>query len=491
MAISGQKIQHVILKNMNYKPNLIFWETTRACNLHCPHCRASAENDRSPLDLTTAEAKQFIDSASTFSKPILVFSGGEPLLRDDIYELASYAGTKGLKPTMATNAALITEKTAKELKDSGIKIIAVSIYGASPKIHDEFCGESGTFNKTLAGIENIKKTGIDLQINTTITKKNLNELENIYRFALTHNATAYHVFFLVPTGRGKSIEGDEISPEGYENAFNRLYDIQKNSSIRIKATCAPHYYRVVRQRNQSHRVGGIGQKGCLAGQGVCFISHKGEVFGCGYLPISAGDLRKDDFRTIWFKSNLFKTLRDDSKLKDRCGICEFKRICGGCRARAYAQTGDYLDEEPYCIYTPKKDKLLLNRIQNNFPIASNPYKVLAKELNIPEEDIFNRIKDLIKKGVIRRIGANFNSNKLGYKSTLIAMKVPDEKLEEVASIINRFKGVTHNYLRDGTYNLWFTLIGDHLNKIKEETGINDLLDLPVIRQFKINAEFNV
>lgn len=503
---------------MEYIPRLIFWETTRACNLECPHCRASALKAHSPLDLTTEEAKKFIDSAASFSKAILVFSGGEPLLRDDIYELARYATNAGLNATLATNATLITQEVARKLKESGITMVAVSVYGASREAHDKFCGEAGAFDRTLKGIANIKKSGIGLQINTTITRKNLNELEDIGDFALKQGAVAYHIFFLVPTGRGKSIEGDEISPQEYEEAFNRLYDLHVDFPIRIKATCAPHYYRVLRQRaakdkkRLSLKADGFSAmtKGCLAGQGVCFVSHKGEVFGCGYLPIAAGDLRKQDFKTIWFESEFFKILRDDSKLLGRCGICEFKKVCGGCRARAYSQTGNYLDEEPYCIYLPKEakskgaacmddvDKLILNRIQKDFPILARPYRKIADELNLSEEEVFNRVKKLAETGIVRRIGANFDSRKLNYKSTLVAMKVPEDKLSEVASLVGEFKGVTHNYLRNGSLNLWFTLIApsdDSLNEvlaeIKTRTGIKNILNLPVTKQFKIKVEFEL
>lgn len=343
---------------------LIFWETTRACNLECPHCRASAKKERSGDELSTDEAKRFIDSAASFSKPILVFSGGEALVREDIYELIRYAGDCGLKSALASNASLITLSTAKRLKESGIRVAAVSVYGASAATHDAFCGQKGAFEKSLAGIKNIKTAGLGLQINTTITRKNLPELEAIGKFALSQEAVSYHVFFLVPVGRGRAIEGDEITPQEYEDAFNRLYDFKAVVPLHIKPTCAPHYYRVARQRDakENSRPASVENsrpslfqemtKGCLAGQGVCFISFKGEVFGCGYLPLKAGDLRKQDFKTIWFESELFKILRDDSKLEGRCGICEFKKICGGCRARAYALTGDCLTEEPACCYQP-------------------------------------------------------------------------------------------------------------------------------------------
>lgn len=337
---------------------LIFWETTRSCNLECPHCRAKAEKKRSPEELTTQEAKRFLEQAASFSKPIIVFSGGEALLREDIFELIRYANQLGLESALATNASLISLDTAIRLKENKTALVAVSIYGANAQSHDQFCGARGAFEKTLAGINNLKKAGIPLQINTTITKKNLAELEAMGNFAGEQGAIAYHVFFLVPVGRGKSLEGDEISAQEYEEAFNRLYDFQSRAPIRIKATCAPHYYRVLRQRlakekkklpSASDNFSAI-TKGCLAGQGVCFVSYKGEVFGCGYLPVRAGDLRKQDFKSIWFESKLFQDLRDSSKLKGRCAFCEFKLVCGGCRARAYAATGDFLGEEPYCVY---------------------------------------------------------------------------------------------------------------------------------------------
>jgi heme b synthase len=335
---------------------LIFWETTRACNLGCPHCRASAQNFRSQDELTTLEAMTFMNQAASFSRPILVFSGGEPLLREDIYELASYAHRLGLKPAIATNATLITEDIAYKLKENNVKLVAVSLYGASAQAHDDFCGLPGAFQRSLLGIENVSKASLQLQINTTVTKKNLDELENMACLAQELGAGSFHVFFLVPTGRGKAIEGDEISPQEYEQAFNRLYELQLKFPLKIKATCAPHYYRLFYQRGSinSSKIDGWAHltKGCLAGQGVCFISYSGQVFGCGYLPIPAGSLRIQDFRTIWFQSPLFETLRDESLLEGKCGTCEFRRTCGGCRARAYATGGNYLAEEPGCAYQP-------------------------------------------------------------------------------------------------------------------------------------------
>ena len=346
------------------KLRLVFWETTPDCNLKCPHCRVN--NSSSPKNLlTTQEAKSFIKQISLFAKPILVFSGGEPLLRKDIYELISFTLSLGLKPALATNATLITKSLAQKLKASGLKVVAVSVYGATEEAHDSFCGQIGAFKKTLAGIENIKKAGLSLQINTTITKKNLGELEPLANFSLNQKATSYHLFFLVPTGRGRSLDGDQISPKSYETAFNRVYELEQNLPLRIKVTCAPHYYRILEQRkhdepdkpklkqSEFHAT----TKGCLAGQGVCFVSSSGEVYGCGYMPISAGNLESKSFKDIWFESDFFQSLRDESRLEGKCGFCEFKTVCGGCRARAYQASGNYLEEEPECSYQPSTVKL--------------------------------------------------------------------------------------------------------------------------------------
>lgn len=344
---------------MNKNLRLIFWETTKKCNLKCAHCRASAEQKSSPSELTTRESKRFISQVAAFAKPILVFSGGEPFIREDIFELLQYADEFGLRTGIATNATMITGPVAAKLKKSRIGIVAISIYGPDAESHDTFCSNEGTFKRAMEGISNLKEKGIPFQINTTITKQNIKHLEAMADFAVKHGAGAYHVFFLVPTGRGRYIKGDEISPYEYESAFNRLYDLQSVFSLHIKATCAPHYYRVSKQRcaqEGCEMLPGYNSstKGCLAGQEVCFLSDKGEVFGCGYLPISVGNIKERNFEEIWSDSFLFSMMRDESKLEGKCGVCEYKHVCGGCRARAYASTGNYLGEEPECVYQPSR-----------------------------------------------------------------------------------------------------------------------------------------
>jgi len=345
---------------MEFVPRLIAWELTGACNLECVHCRASATKAPTPDELSTDEAKRFIDDIAGFAKPIIILSGGEPLMRDDVYEIAQYGADKGLRMVLATNGTLVTHEVAKRLKDAGVKRVSISIDGASAKTHDEFRGMPGAFDGALKGMKALKEAGLSPQVNTTITKRNLDELPKILDLALELGADALHIFMLVPTGRGEVLAGEEVSPEEYEGVLNWLYDAQKKVKIQLKATCAPHYFRIMYQRakQEGARVESMKEgfsamtKGCLAGTGFCFISRTGEVYPCGYLPALAGDIRKQSFWEIWRNSRVFNELRDSSRLKGKCGICEFRNVCGGCRARAYAATGDYLDEEPYCIYQP-------------------------------------------------------------------------------------------------------------------------------------------
>lgn len=351
------------LESAEYMPRLVFWEVTSACNLQCVHCRARPSGQRSPEELTTDEGKALIDQIGSFSKPILVLSGGEPLLRSDIFEIAAHGASGGLKVALATNGTLVTPEVARRIREAGVQRVSVSIDGATAASHDEFRRVPGAFGEAWRGIENIKAAGIPFQINTTVTKNNVRELPEILNLAVERGAAALHIFLLVPTGCGKEIADEEmISPQKYEGVLNWLYDRSKDVKIGLKATCAPHYFRIMRQRAKKEGIG-ISQethgleamtKGCLAGSGVCFVSHKGEVYPCGYLPVSAGDVRRQDFRNIWENAEVFKALRDEDNLRGKCGYCEFRRVCMGCRARAYAHTGNYLDPEPHCIYEPRR-----------------------------------------------------------------------------------------------------------------------------------------
>ncbi|MBP1910495.1 heme b synthase [Methanolobus bombayensis] len=343
-------------------PRLIAWETTAGCNLSCKHCRGSSTEKKPEGELTTEEALHFVDEIREMGNPILILSGGEPLVRDDIFEIAKYATEKGLRVAMATNGTLVTPEMADKIKSVGIQRVSISLDGANSQTHDDFRCMPGAFDGAIKGIENLKDAGIGFQINPTITKRTIDEIPGILEMAKELDADALHIFLLVPTGRGKELENDEIPPVEYERILNWFYDRQKDAGIQLKATCAPHYFRIMRQRAEKEgieiSVNTHGYeamtKGCLGGTGFCFVSSTGDVFPCGYLPALAGNIKEQSFKDIWENSKVFNDLRDVSKLKGKCGRCEYNTVCGGCRARAYAATGDYLEEEPYCIYVPKK-----------------------------------------------------------------------------------------------------------------------------------------
>jgi radical SAM protein with 4Fe4S-binding SPASM domain len=400
-------------------PRLIFWEVTKGCNLRCVHCRATATELASPNDLPTAQAIGIIDQIADFANPILVLSGGEPLYRPDIFTLARHATDRGLRVALATNGTLVTKEVAQKVVDAGVKRVSISLDGANAKTHDSFRKIPGAFDAAVTGFRNLKELGMPVQINMTIARHNAAELPDVLKMVRNLGADALHTFLLVPVGCGVDIaESQMVAPEEYERILNWFYDQAAIGDIELKATCAPHYFRVVRQRRaeekRAERMGvatatptaaghsaNIGPlemampgttgvtfktdyekfgksgirhdgmphphghpggdpnamnamtKGCLAGTGVCFLSFDGEVFPCGYLPAIAGDLKKQPLAEIWNDSKVFADLRDTSLLEGKCGCCEFRNVCMGCRARAYAASGNYMAEEPFCIYQPK------------------------------------------------------------------------------------------------------------------------------------------
>ncbi|MGM0419121.1 MAG: heme b synthase [Thermodesulfobacteriota bacterium] len=355
---------------MNHSPNknaqdfpqvrLVAWETTRRCNLSCKHCRAAAEDHEYPGELSTDQAKKMLDEIAETGSPIIILTGGEPLLRDDIFELSQYGDKLGLKMVMAPNGTLVTEENAKKMYDSGIQRISVSIDGSTKESHDNFRGMPGAFDGSMQGIVNAKKAGIEFQINTTITQDNLDEIPDILNLAIELGAVAHHIFLLVPTGRGKYIADKTIDAKTYEKTLNWFYDQRDKVPLQLKATCAPHYYRILRQRAQKEgkdvdfKTFGLDAvtRGCLGGIGFCFVSHTGQVQPCGFLELDCGNIKESSFTQIWKNSQIFNNLRDYDSLKGKCGICSYNDVCGGCRARAFEATNDYMEEEPFCLYQP-------------------------------------------------------------------------------------------------------------------------------------------
>jgi len=371
--------------DLNERPFLVIWETTQACDLACRHCRAEAKPEQDPLALSFDEGCRLIDQVESFGKPrpLFILTGGDPFKRTDLFELVSYATSKGLPVAVSPSGTpLLTATNLQRLKEAGARAISLSIDGSTPELHDEFRQVSGSFEWTLNGWRAARAIGFKLQINTTVTRYNLFDLPNIFALVRDIGAMTWSVFFLVPTGRAQA--EDEISPYDYEAVMNFLYDASK--FIGVKTTEGHHFKRVVLQR-RILEASGLPVENYLplnetyyrlkeklealtrgspapadhirrtpmhvnSAEGFVFISHRGEVFPSGYLPISAGNIRQTSLVEIYRHSPLFQALRDKSRLKGRCGRCEFKKVCGGSRSRAYAMTGDVLAEEPFCVYEP-------------------------------------------------------------------------------------------------------------------------------------------
>ncbi len=339
---------------------MVAWEVTRSCNLACAHCRASSVCGPYEGELDTAACLRLLDEIAAFSQPVIILTGGEPLLRPDIWEIAAYGDRKGLRMVMATNGTLVTEDIAKKMLAAGIRRVSVSIDGPDAESHDQFRRVTGAFSGALAGIEAMQRAGMEFQINTTITRDNLNHIKEIHELALKIGAAAHHIFLLVPTGRARELAEQEISAEQYEQTLEWFYERSLACPIQLKATCAPHYYRIFHQRGGGLKSAAAGHplnamtRGCLGGVSFCFISHTGQVQPCGYLELDCGQIKKTGFHDIWNQSLIFQDLRNPGLYKGKCGKCEFIRVCGGCRARAYEKTGDYLAEEPYCLYQPQR-----------------------------------------------------------------------------------------------------------------------------------------
>jgi len=345
------------------KVRMIAWEVTRNCNLNCTHCRAAANGGPYAGELSTKKCFSLIDDIAAVSSPVIILTGGEPLLRPDIFEIATYGTNKGLRMVMATNGTLVTPAVVKKMIRSGIKRVSISIDGKDAQSHDAFRQEKGAFAGAMAGIAALKDEGMEFQINTTITSVNLKQIKDILELAKIMGATAHHIFLLVPTGRGKELAGQAITAADYEETLMWFHRESLNREIQLKATCAPHYFRIMHQNRdkseaQKKKVQGHfheSTRGCLGGITFCFISHVGQVQPCGYLELNCGNVKKQTFADIWENSKVFRNLRNYGKYGGKCGHCEFIKVCGGCRARAYEATGDYLAEEPLCLYQPKRD----------------------------------------------------------------------------------------------------------------------------------------
>ncbi|RSK27932.1 radical SAM/SPASM domain-containing protein [Bacillus sp. HMF5848] len=362
-------------RDFNKHPFIVIWELTRACQLACLHCRAEAQYKRDPRELTFKEGKKLIDEIyNDLGNPLLVFTGGDPLMRQDVYDIADYAIKKGVRVSMTPSATPnVTKEAIEKAKEVGLARWAFSLDGPTAEIHDHFRGTSGSFDLTMTSIQYLHELKIPIQINTVISRYNIDVLDEMAKLVEDLDCVLWSVFFLVPTGRGK--DSDMISPVQHEKVFQWLYDLSKRVKFDIKTTAAQHYRRVVIQnkmrenkskaeqiryqdalmQGKTGQFDGLGRapKGVNDGNGFVFVSHIGDVYPSGLLPVKAGNIRDSSLTEIYQNSPIFKELRNPDAFKGKCGVCEYRHVCGGSRSRAYAMTGDYMESEPFCVYIPK------------------------------------------------------------------------------------------------------------------------------------------
>jgi radical SAM protein len=362
-------------------PFLVIWETTQACDLACLHCRAEARPFRDRGELTTLEAMRMMNEVRRFGRPLFVLTGGDPLKRPDTVDLVRHGARLGLRMAMTPSGTpLMTPEIVRRLAAAGLSRLAVSLDGSTAEIHDRFRGVAGSYDWTVRMIRAAREIGLSTQINTTVSRHNLDDFEAMAGLMGELGISLWSVFFLVPTGRAKA--EDIASPEEFERVFHRMYDLSKSAPFDIKSTAAPQYRRVILQRQVAERrsgarearpepltpglgfslADGVGRaKGVNDGNGFLFVSHLGEIYPSGFLPLSAGNVRRDDLVAVYRNHPLFRSLRDPDQLKGKCRVCEYREVCGGSRARAYALTGDPLEAEPFCTYVPLRYARMVER----------------------------------------------------------------------------------------------------------------------------------
>jgi radical SAM protein len=346
--------------NFDQCPMLVIWEVTQACDLACVHCRASAQSERHPHELTTEQGYRLLDEIRSFGEPLMVFTGGDPLKRPDLYDLIRYSVGLGLRTNVTPSATpLLTAEAIEGFKDAGVTRMAISLDGPDAATHDEFRGIPGTFDRAMAALRLARDIGLDTQLQTTVSRRNMGRLPEVAEIAKEVRTKMWSLFFLIVTGRAE--ESDDLLAPEYERVFEFMYELSKTAPFGVKTTEAMHYRRYVAQRiraeggaseNESARGVAWRTAGVSDGKGFVFVSHTGEIFPSGFLPVSGGNVLRDSLTDVYRNSGLFRSLRDTTQRGGKCGLCEYTKICGGSRSRAYAFTGDFLAEDPRCVYQP-------------------------------------------------------------------------------------------------------------------------------------------
>ena len=351
------------MRNFDEAPFLVIWELTQACDLACVHCRACAIENRSPFELSTEEGFRLLEEVRSFGDPLMVFTGGDPLKRPDLFPLLEKSVQLGLRTTVTPSATpLLTESAIERFQNCGVARMAISLDGPDAASHDGFRRVTGAFDRTIRALQHAQQIGLQTQVNATVTRHNVGRLSEIANLVKGAGAKLWSVFFLVATGRASASQ--DLAAEEYEEVFAFLYNLSKGAPFDIKTTEAQHYRRFVAQRRKAEGAGEAGTRqvspeiiqrkaGINDGKGFVFVSHTGEIFPSGFLPLAAGNVRHDSLATVYRESPLFLTLRNADNLRGKCGDCEYRNLCGGSRSRSYALTGDFLAEEPRCVYEPK------------------------------------------------------------------------------------------------------------------------------------------
>jgi len=336
---------------------VLAWELTRRCNLACIHCRALAAEDPTPGELSLDDIGSVLGQVTEHARPLVILSGGEPLLRHDLLDIVRAVRAHDLPVAVASNGTLLTAEVARELRRAGVRRLSISLDGASAATHDAFRQSEGAFEGALRGAAAAREAGLPFQVNMTLTAETAGELHKVVRLCRRIGAVALHLFVLVPTGRARVLPVAPLAPAQYEELLERVCELALQSELDVRVTCGPQFARVARQRAPDlvdHQAGeGPGVTGCLAGVSFCFIGAEGDVQPCGYFQVSCGNVRQHSFNDIWEQSPLLGALRDRTAYKGTCGRCEYVHVCGGCRARAYETTGDFLDADPLCAYLPR------------------------------------------------------------------------------------------------------------------------------------------
>ena len=323
---------------------LISWNITKACNLKCKHCYRDA-GKIDPDELNFSEAKSLLKEISQAGFKIVILSGGEPLLRRDVYKLISFAVSCGLRPVLGSNGTLITKRIAKRLKEAGLSRVGISLDSINSKIHDEFRQKKGAWDSTINAMRVCKEAGLELQVHTTVSQKNFQEIDKIADFVLGLGAVSLHIFFLVPVGRAEKIEDFFFSSQDYHLLLSKILKKQKETNLELKPVCAPQFIPLARKLGLELHF----QRGCLAGISYCCILPNGDVHPCPYLPIYIGNVKKTSFLKFWQENEIFQRLRS-LDYQGRCSDCSYKDSCGGCRARAYYYSANFMAEDPSCFF---------------------------------------------------------------------------------------------------------------------------------------------